>query len=73
MAAAWNSLQSEVVETHNTLAPAVPSRPPSVPYLARGAALPEAVRRAKTYITGALRHSLQALAKAVGRWGISGT
>ena len=51
-------LQSEVVDTQTRTAPAAPSRPPSVPISPVGLELREAVRRAKTYITGALHHSL---------------
>ena len=51
-------LQSEVVDTHNTHGTGCTFSAAICAYLARGAALREAVRQAKTYITGALRHSL---------------
>jgi len=51
-------LQSEVVDTHNTHGTGCTLSAAICAYLARGATLLEAVRRAKTYITGALHHSL---------------
>jgi hydroxymethylpyrimidine/phosphomethylpyrimidine kinase len=51
-------LQSEVVATHNTHGTGCTFSAAICAYLARGAELLEAVRRAKTYITGALHHSL---------------
>ena len=51
-------LQSEVVDTHNTHGTGCTFSAAICAYLARGAGLREAVRRAKTYITGALHHSL---------------
>ena len=51
-------LQTEVVETHNTHGTGCTFSAAICAYLARGATLLEAVRRAKTYITGALRQSL---------------
>lgn len=51
-------LQSEVVETHNTHGTGCTLSAAIASYLARGAPLLEAVRQAKTYITGALKHSL---------------
>lgn len=51
-------LQSEVVDTPNTHGTGCTLSAAICAYLARGATLLEAVRRAKTYITGALRHSL---------------
>lgn len=51
-------LQSEVIETSNTHGTGCTLSAAICAYLARGATLYEAVRRAKTYITGALRHSL---------------
>jgi len=51
-------LQGEVVDTHNTHGTGCTLSAAICAYLARGAALLEAVRRAKTYITGALHHSL---------------
>src|SRR5215475_3683791 len=51
-------LQSEVVATSNTHGTGCTFSAAICAYLARGAELLEAVRRAKTYITGALRHSL---------------
>jgi hydroxymethylpyrimidine/phosphomethylpyrimidine kinase len=51
-------LQSEVVATPNTHGTGCTFSAAICAYLARGAELLEAVRRAKTYITGALRHSL---------------
>ncbi len=51
-------LQSEVVDTHNTHGTGCTFSAAICAYLARGTALREAVHRAKTYITGALRHSL---------------
>jgi hydroxymethylpyrimidine/phosphomethylpyrimidine kinase len=51
-------LQSEVVATSNTHGTGCTFAAAICAYLARGAELLEAVRRAKIYITGALRHSL---------------
>jgi hydroxymethylpyrimidine/phosphomethylpyrimidine kinase len=51
-------LQSEVVATSNTHGTGCTFSAAICAYLARGAELLEAVRRAKTYITGALHHSL---------------
>jgi len=51
-------LQSEVVATPNTHGTGCTFSAAICAYLARGAELLEAVRRAKTYITGALHHSL---------------
>jgi hydroxymethylpyrimidine/phosphomethylpyrimidine kinase len=51
-------LRSEVVPTPNTHGTGCTFSAAICGLLARGAPLPEAVRRAKTYITGALRHSL---------------
>ncbi len=51
-------LQSEVVDTHNTHGTGCTLSAAICAYLARGATLLEAVRRAKLYITGALHHSL---------------
>jgi hydroxymethylpyrimidine/phosphomethylpyrimidine kinase len=51
-------LQSEVVATSNTHGTGCTFAAAICAYLARGAELLEAVRRAKTYITGALHHSL---------------
>jgi hydroxymethylpyrimidine/phosphomethylpyrimidine kinase len=51
-------LQSEVIETPNTHGTGCTLSAAICAFLARGASLPEAVRRAKRYITGALRHSL---------------
>jgi len=51
-------LQSEVVDTHNTHGTGCTLSAAICAYLARGATLLEAVRRAKIYITGALHHSL---------------
>jgi hydroxymethylpyrimidine/phosphomethylpyrimidine kinase len=50
-------LQSEVVATSNTHGTGCTFSAAICAYLARGAELLEAVRRAKTYITGALHHS----------------
>jgi hydroxymethylpyrimidine/phosphomethylpyrimidine kinase len=55
-------LASEVVDTHNTHGTGCTFSAAICAFLARGAALPEAVRQAKIYITGALRQSL-----AIGR------
>ncbi len=51
-------LQSDVVPTHNTHGTGCTFSAAICALLARGAPRLEAVRRAKTYITGALRHSL---------------
>lgn len=51
-------LSSEVVETHNTHGTGCTFSAAICAYLARGAPLLEAVRRAKSYITGALHHAL---------------
>jgi hydroxymethylpyrimidine/phosphomethylpyrimidine kinase len=51
-------LQSEVVATSNTHGTGCTLSAAICAYLARGAELLEAARRAKTYITGALHHSL---------------
>ncbi|MGE3537759.1 MAG: bifunctional hydroxymethylpyrimidine kinase/phosphomethylpyrimidine kinase [Candidatus Tectimicrobiota bacterium] len=51
-------LQTEVVETQNTHGTGCTFSAAICAYLAHGASLLEAVRRAKTYITGALRQSL---------------
>ncbi len=51
-------LQDEVVPTHNTHGTGCTFSAAICALLARGAPRLEAVRRAKTYITGALRHSL---------------
>jgi len=51
-------LQGEVIETHNTHGTGCTLSAAICAYLARGATLRDAVRHAKTYITGALRHSL---------------
>lgn len=51
-------LQTEVVDTHNTHGTGCTFSAAICAYLARGATLLEAVRRAKTYITGALRQSI---------------
>jgi len=51
-------LQSEVVATPNTHGTGCTFSAAICAYLARGAELLEAVRWAKTYITGALHHSL---------------
>jgi hydroxymethylpyrimidine/phosphomethylpyrimidine kinase len=51
-------LQGEVVATSNTHGTGCTFAAAICAYLARGAELLEAVRRAKTYITGALHHSL---------------
>jgi hydroxymethylpyrimidine/phosphomethylpyrimidine kinase len=51
-------LRSEVVATSNTHGTGCTFSAAICAYLARGAELLEAVRRAKTYITGALHHSL---------------
>jgi len=51
-------LQSEVVATSNTHGTGCTFSAAICAYLARGAELLEAVRRAKTYITGAHHHSL---------------
>jgi hydroxymethylpyrimidine/phosphomethylpyrimidine kinase len=51
-------LQSEVVATSNTHGTGCTFSAAICAYLARGAELFEAVQRAKTYITGALHHSL---------------
>jgi hydroxymethylpyrimidine/phosphomethylpyrimidine kinase len=51
-------LQSEVVETPNTHGTGCTLSAAIAAYLARGVPLVEAVRRAKTYITGALKHAL---------------
>ena len=51
-------LQSEVVATSNTHGTGCTFSAAICAYLARGAELLEAVRRAKTYITGALHHAL---------------
>jgi hydroxymethylpyrimidine/phosphomethylpyrimidine kinase len=51
-------LQAEVVPTHNTHGTGCTFSAAICALLARGAPLLEAVRQAKTYITGALRHAL---------------
>ena len=51
-------LQDDVVPTHNTHGTGCTFSAAICALLARGAPRLEAVRRAKTYITGALRHSL---------------
>ena len=51
-------LQSDVVPTHNTHGTGCTFSAAICALLARGCPRLEAVRRAKTYITGALRHSL---------------
>jgi hydroxymethylpyrimidine/phosphomethylpyrimidine kinase len=51
-------LQSEVVATSNTHGTGCTFAAAICAYLARGAELLEAVRRAKIYITGALHYSL---------------
>jgi hydroxymethylpyrimidine/phosphomethylpyrimidine kinase len=51
-------LQSEVVATSNTHGTGCTFAAAICAYLARGAELLEAVRRAKSYLTGALHHSL---------------
>jgi hydroxymethylpyrimidine/phosphomethylpyrimidine kinase len=51
-------LQSEVIETPNTHGTGCTLSAAIAAYLARGVPLLEAVRQAKTYITGALKHAL---------------
>lgn len=51
-------LHGEVVDTHNTHGTGCTLSAAICAYLARGAALRDAVQRAKAYLTGALRHSL---------------
>lgn len=51
-------LHTEVIDTHNTHGTGCTFSAAICAYLARGASLLEAVRRAKTYITGALRQSI---------------
>jgi hydroxymethylpyrimidine/phosphomethylpyrimidine kinase len=51
-------LQGEVVQTHNTHGTGCTFSAAICALLARGVPLLEAVRRAKVYITGALRQSL---------------